>query len=60
MPFLKCMSHINIKRKDMHKISVIFGLFTNLLQTYIYIHVSITYNMLSRYIPYVCLVAPFY
>ena len=27
------MSHIKIKRKDIHKISVIFRLFSNILQT---------------------------
>ena len=32
MPFLK-MSPIKINRKDIHKISVIFRLFTNLLRT---------------------------
>ena len=32
MPFLE-MSYINIKRKDIHKILVIFRLFTSLLQT---------------------------
>ena len=32
MPFLE-MSYINIKRKDIHKILVIFQLFTNLLRT---------------------------
>ena len=30
------MSHIKIKQKDIHKISVIFRLFTNLPRTHIY------------------------
>ena len=32
MPFLK-MSYLKIKQKDIHKILVIFRLFTNLLRT---------------------------
>ena len=32
------MSYIKIKQKDIHKISVIFRLFTNLLRTYIHIY----------------------
>ena len=32
MPFLE-MSYINIKRNDIHKILVIFRLFTNFLRT---------------------------
>ena len=32
IPLFK-MSHIKIKRKDIHKISIIFRLFTNLLRT---------------------------
>ena len=32
------MSYIKIKQKDIHKISVIFRLFTNLLRTLLYIY----------------------
>ena len=50
--FLK-MSHIKIKQKDIHKISVIFGLFKNLQRTvvcvcvYIYIYIYMFFRFIK-------------